>query len=277
MKKSCFTLIELLVVIAIIAILAGMLLPALGKVKQTAHAASCQSNIKQVGTVLFSYANDNGDIIVPASRSAHDDGTNGYLSRGFPYPDGAEREIPWLWWTISYFGVDKCTPNNGSGYRYAHIPDTWAKSIMICPAMQPPLLPGVNYIYIGYISYGMPAFIGGGPDYNSDCRHIKKFPSTFGRLTHPASRALLTDSVYSDAVDRTKDQSAADSHGWYVVADGSNPNRTYVSTKRHDGKTNITFADGHVEGVSRDIVYRELKYGDDKKWDDGVMFWSGGF
>lgn len=273
MKKSRFTLIELLVVIAIIAILAGMLLPALGKVKNTAKHASCQSNIKQVGTVLFSYANDNADIIVPASRANYENGTNGYLSRGFPYPEGAEREIPWLWWTISYFGVNECTPNNGSGYRYAKISNVWANSIMFCPAAPSPVLPGVNYIYIGYTSYGMSAFIGGGPDYNSDCRNIKKFPSTFGRLTYPASRALLTDSVYSDAVDRTTDQSSPDSHGWYVVADGSNASRTYVSTKRHDGKTNITFADGHVEGVSRDIVYQELGKG----FREGIMFWAGGF
>ena len=94
MRKRDFTLIELLVVIAIIAILAGMLLPALNGVRSTAKIATCQSNIKQVGTVLFTYANDNGDIIVPASRAA--DSSARYVSRGFPYPDGAIREIPWL-------------------------------------------------------------------------------------------------------------------------------------------------------------------------------------
>ncbi|MCS7045043.1 MAG: DUF1559 domain-containing protein [Gemmataceae bacterium] len=114
-RRKGFTLIELLVVIAIIAILIGLLLPAVQKVREAAARAQCQNNLKQFGTALHNYHGANKKL--PPGRDSNSISVHAYL-------------LPHMEQNSIYQLIDFTTSYNSAtnaAARGAHVP------IFLCP------------------------------------------------------------------------------------------------------------------------------------------------
>lgn len=213
MKRRAFTLIELLAVIAIVAILASLLLPALGRAKATAHRAKCMSNLRQLGLAAQMYWDDNEDQC--------------FRYRGAFTNNGVVYWFGWL--EQGAEGQRAFDATQGALYAYLQ-----GRSVEICPSLNYSMgqfklkAKGAAYGYGYNLHLSMP---------------LNQPPIRISTLTRPPDTVLFADAAQVNTFQAPASPSNPVLEEFYYVSTNTTEATAHF---RHARKANVIFCDGHA-------------------------------